>query len=202
MSNSYEGAKMSLPGQTSADGSETDSEEVEQNKNDVSKAHEDSQSKSSGGEIRTLRENIARALPDSALRRKMMLKAEAKKHRLDEKFGKKEYTGGDPKILNNKKLIDEKDKRLEGLTNKEISSIINAPGRKQSLMELKTGRTVPPLEGVVGEPDYPDKPVTHKVPNTDMWYGYDNENVAYTQQSPSLDISFSEKQKIKNPFNK
>ena len=82
MPNSYESAKMSLPGQTSADGSETDSEEVEQNKNDVSKAHEDSQSKSSGGEIRTLRENIARALPESRLRQNMMLKAERKKERL------------------------------------------------------------------------------------------------------------------------
>ena len=70
-------------------------------------------------------------------------------------------------------------------------------------MELKTGRTVPSLEGVVGDPDYPDKPVTYlkhrsELPGTQ----YTQENLGYSGQSPSLDTSFSDKQKIKNPFNK
>ena len=44
------------------------------------------------GRVKSFRENIAEALPDSAIRRRMLSKAEKKRERLDAKFGKPGYS--------------------------------------------------------------------------------------------------------------
>ena len=194
-----------------ADGT-TDNKEVTDAKDAKKAAYDMSQSKGSGN-VKSIRENIADYLPDSGLRRRILSKAEKKRERLDAKFGKKEYSGGDPKILNNKKLIDEKDKRLEGLTNKEISSIIGKPVSENP-------QTGAPYDGMV---DYDARRSQDKhgfmvrtaqdAMTPGFRYSPDggaiypgihkelNEKIDKSQ-SAMRNLNFSDKQKFKNPFNK
>tara|TARA_R100000963_G_C4603277_1_gene76227 strand:- start:136 stop:639 length:504 start_codon:yes stop_codon:yes gene_type:complete len=56
------------------------------------------QARQTNGKVKSIRENIADYLPDSALRRKMLSKAEKKRDRLDAKFGAKEYSASNNAI--------------------------------------------------------------------------------------------------------